>query len=1123
MAMCVDLIRILQARILYDSPKAGFTLTSIGNFHTVQIVPSQQPGLKQMKTAPIAKIARPKLSSTVKRDRLFRLLDQGKQKPVIWITAQGGSGKTTLVADWLDTRKLPCLWYQVDEGDGDVANFFYYMGIAAKHAAPRYKKSLPLLTPEYLQGIPVFTRRYFEELFSRLKSPSVVVLDNYQDAPLGSGFHDMMANGLDTIPEGISVVILSRAAPPPQFARLAANNRLHTLGWDEIRFTREESADMFGPQTSGKLSADALRSLYDKTEGWAAGLIMLTAGAGLATPEPAADMTADKLFDYFAGEIFSKTDRSIQEVLLKTSVLQKIDPLIAEQLTGNPLAGQILARLSRNHYFTQKYEQTYQYHPLFRAFLLAQARQNFTSEQLACLQAEAATLLIAAGQIEEAADLFCAAHDWQALTRLIVAHAGQLMVQGRSHTVMQWLNQMPPEVRDADGWLLYWLGLCRLAMQPGLSRVDFERAYAHFEQRDDVTGLYLAWAGIIDTYVYEWGDFRPVDRWIVVLESLRARHPVFPSAEIEARVAAGMFNALSWRQPWHPNLAAWEARVMSLVFSDIPVALRTMLGNHAVLYHLWMGDIAKAGVVIETLRAVAHSTSTDPLTRIHWYGMASMHAWFVAEHEQCLAFVAEGLQLAETSGVHLLDIYLLAQGVYSSVAANQRAAAEEYLLRMSQQPIQRLMDKSLYFYQAASVAWLQNDMPRCNEYSRIAIDLAEQTGSALPDALCRVEFASVLFNQGEYDEAAEQLDCALALGRGISGPLDRSKFDRSKLPGKGMNLIDFVGGIAEANWALRRGETGRAVELLRDVLARGARQGYVNFPRWHSPTMSRLCALALEYDIEVDYVKRLIRLHDLVPDAESPVIENWPYRIRINVLGQFSLTIADELLRSSGKQQRKPVELLQLLVAAGQRGLPLEQVVDTLWPDMDSDKAYNAYTSAVYRVRKLVGSEDAVLTHEGRVMLNPHRCYVDAWAFEHLIGQAARLRGIAPDEAARLLTRAIGAYQGVFLNDEHSEEWAIGYRERLHGKFVRAVLDAGRDLEERRDFESALDFYQRGIERDELAEVIYQQILACCHELGRHAEGLAVFEQCRRRMQSSLNIAPSAQTLVLRDQLMAGG
>lgn len=77
-----------------------------------------------------AKITSPRLSGVVQRSRLFSLLDDCSARPVTWVTASAGSGKTTLVASWVQARKIPCLWYQVDEGDGDIASFFYYMAMA---------------------------------------------------------------------------------------------------------------------------------------------------------------------------------------------------------------------------------------------------------------------------------------------------------------------------------------------------------------------------------------------------------------------------------------------------------------------------------------------------------------------------------------------------------------------------------------------------------------------------------------------------------------------------------------------------------------------------------------------------------------------------------------------------------------------------------------------------------------------------------------------------------------------------------------------------------------------------------------------------------------------------------
>ena len=117
--------------------------------------------------APIAKITRPIITGVLPRERPFHLLDSGLNRPVTWIAGPAGSGKTTLIASYLDARKLPCIWYQIDEGDADIATLFYYMGLAAEKTCPG-EKPLPLLTPEYLAGIPVFARRYFEELYGRL-------------------------------------------------------------------------------------------------------------------------------------------------------------------------------------------------------------------------------------------------------------------------------------------------------------------------------------------------------------------------------------------------------------------------------------------------------------------------------------------------------------------------------------------------------------------------------------------------------------------------------------------------------------------------------------------------------------------------------------------------------------------------------------------------------------------------------------------------------------------------------------------------------------------------------------------------------------------------------------------
>ncbi len=157
--------------------------------------------------AHLAKFTAPRLPAIVERPRLHRLLDRARKRPIVWINAPPGFGKTTLVSSYLRTRKLRSLWYQLDEGDSDLATFFHYLGLAVQKGTSRIKTPpLAHLTPEYLKGLSTFTRRFFEELYRRFRSPAVLVFDNYQEVPLDAALHEMLALGASSAPPGMNVI-----------------------------------------------------------------------------------------------------------------------------------------------------------------------------------------------------------------------------------------------------------------------------------------------------------------------------------------------------------------------------------------------------------------------------------------------------------------------------------------------------------------------------------------------------------------------------------------------------------------------------------------------------------------------------------------------------------------------------------------------------------------------------------------------------------------------------------------------------------------------------------------------------------------------------------------------------
>ncbi len=1053
--------------------------------------------------SPRAKITRPKAAKVVERERLYRLLDKSRGQQALWVLGPAGAGKTTLVSSYIESRQPGCLWYQLDQGDSDVATFFYYLAQACSTNGLASPRPLPALTPEYFQDIAAYSRMFFEELFSRSSSDLVLVLDNYQEVVPDSLLHDVVRQCLEVTPEHVRLIALSRQEPPPALARARANSVLDILGWEEIRLRREESSALAAMLGGKSLSRRAVETLHQKTNGWIAGMILMLKRPEIKDLETRHldTYTPSEIFDYFGNEIFSNAPSDIQRFLMTTAVLPEMAPSRVAELTGRIDALEILERLNKEHYFTDKRigtEIAYVYHPLFREFLLSRADRLLLPEELSKVKLQAARLLESGAHRDEAFALYRDLGATQDMVRLVLTSAPDMLAYSRQQRLLEWIKGIPEPDRESMPWLLYWQATCLLAMNPPEALELFERAWTGFDSHGDLPGVLLSLSGVINAIIFALQPGGQLDPWIDRLDSASILATDLP-LEVESQVIVSMLNALVFRQPDRQSFNRWEQRARTMLDMDLPLNQKVQVVIPLMMYEVNRGEFAVAGHYLDSYAPRMDKEHVSPLPRAIFECQALLYCWSSGDFERSREHFDRAGRIFEDTGVRMLEPFVLCHEAIVAMCTGDmaRTAASVARLETAYQTT-GAWGVGLYYLVRTWHALLVTDPPRAEYFSRKSMDYALQAGTIHQFASAYLARAVALRVQGEYEEAAGML--AQALGW------------CERLPTR---HIEFGCRLAQAEFALDKGNRETAVQRLAEALPLGREKGYWNTLLWRPEPMARLCVLALEEDIETGYARELIRRRDLTPDPPPRHLEQWPWELRVYTLGRFDILRRDTLLTFKGKVQKRPLHLLQGVIALGGQNVPEIELLDMFWPDLDGSDAHNAFTMALHRLRKTLGAKDVLNLSAGKLSLDPSRVWSDVWAIEELLSVAEGSWSSGQAMQADFFTRkALDLAQGPFL-PEVSDSWSISVRERIRYRLLRALHNLTSLHEEQQQWSDAEAVCRRALEIDPLREDFCRGLMRSCLEQGRKAEALAVFRSCRERLGAELGVAPDRRTQTL--------
>ncbi|MFC8689561.1 LuxR C-terminal-related transcriptional regulator [Brevibacillus porteri] len=411
---------------------------------------------------------------TVTRHRLFEQLNEGLNRKLTVISAPAGSGKTTLVSEWLASGDRTFAWISMDKGDNDPARFLTYLFTALQNIDPNIGSGIfPLLhSPQPLPLESMITTLLHE--ISEVPNPFVLVFDDYHVLKMGP-LDDTISFLLERMPPQMHLVIVTREEPRLPIARLRVRHQLNEVRASDLRFTYSEAAEFLETVMGLELLPENIALLETRTEGWIAGLqlaaLSMKKQKDVATFLRSFSGSHHFILDYLVEEVLTQQSASIHAFLLHTSILERLsgplcDAVFGESDIGSGSGQETLEFLERANLFIVPLDSErrwYRYHHLFADLLRQRLRQRFSSttgegeRMVAELHSRASIWYEVNGLEMEAFHHAVAANDTLRAARLVEGEKMPLLFRGGVVPVRNWLESLPHEALDTRPalWVMY--------------------------------------------------------------------------------------------------------------------------------------------------------------------------------------------------------------------------------------------------------------------------------------------------------------------------------------------------------------------------------------------------------------------------------------------------------------------------------------------------------------------------------------------------------------------------------------------------------------------------------------------------------------------------------------------
>ncbi len=1063
-----------------------------------------------------SKLTLPLLPSTIKRERLFSLLENLSSQKITTIVAGAGYGKTTLAVQVVESLGYRNIWYRLDRSDMDFFTYLSYLITGFKKHFPEFgedtvsriqqTKSLAI---EWQSILMVF----LNEVDHCIDGDFLVVFDDYHLVQGNPAINELTVFMLERLNPSVHLLIISRVEPEIPLSRYRATRELAEINENDLRFTNPEIKLIFKQLFDLSLEEKSLEILEEKTAGWASGLILFyhaLKGKNATEVRQFLDHSQGTnriIASYLEENIFSQQPENIKAFLQKSSFFPRLDVELCNEMLGIDDSADMLEYLATHHLFTFPVDENraiYHYHHLFQDFLRKRFAQKSETEDYKAFHRETAERCRAQGLEEEALNHYLLADSYEECCAILNRIGKDLLKAGKFKQLESYLKSIPSPLIEEEPWLLYAQArVHELSGQPKAAIESYKNAHGKFSDLNIRKGAGLCLNALGNAY-FQTGDFRRAEEKL---------EEVLISFAENDRVTLNILTHLIFISS---HLGKMEQADKHF---EKGIELAKKIDEKGLLESLYLNHGFRQGCASEFKKArdfarKAHDGFKDEKLQHLLAFNHHLMAWanhYLGEYELGYEDAQKGLRITRESGfLDASHAWLLMDVALNATPLKKENEAVEYAAKALE--AFRSMENrwgqsySLHVLQTAYMA--TGDFAKAEQMGKQSLKTIDGLNLPFEDGLFGSHLANLYLETGRPESALHLLERA------------RNLVGRSA-------LFLFQIDLWMAKYYFKTDQLELAEQRLKECLVTSELEKFDFCLLRESEWFYRLVSAIHKSGLMRSRIEQLLKKggFDSSPVGDA-LVSLRPENLKISCLGEFRVFGGENELSVAQWSSQKAKLLLKYLIQRKAKGYTdKEQLIELLWPGSSSAKASHRLQVTLSTLRKILdsvnsqkGASDQYIKRDGNAYLLTlgENGWIDCDRFAIEIKAAKQ----NPEKMVEHLRKAEILYQGDYMRDDLYDDFFAAEREFYREEYLRVLQNLLNHFDAATAYDKCIEYAVKSLDTDPYNEAQYRALMKYYSFIGNRQKVKQTFQNCIKFLKSGLDVSPSEETSLVYQQLL---